>query len=164
MFALAIVLIQSLISLQVEYGTTLPDLLYVLCIVLLYWVIAPVILLFGTGFFFTSYIAYKYQFIFVNIRSYESGGLFFYGLYKYSMTGLVTASVLFIAYMGIKQGVAQTPLLVPLPFMIVYFWRYTERQFKVLSHNIPFDTAVRDDDDRANLTCSEHHLTHQQVC
>ena len=32
---------------QVEYGTTLPDLLYVLCIVLLYWVIAPVILLFA---------------------------------------------------------------------------------------------------------------------
>lgn len=145
-----------------EYGTTLPDLLYVLCIVLLYWVIAPVILLFGTGFFSASYIAYKYQFTFVNIRSYESGGLFFYGLYKYSMVGLCTASVLFIAYMGIKQGVLQTPLLAPLPVMILYFWRYTEKQFKVLSHNIPFDTAVRDDEDRANAT-SEHHMTHQQV-
>ena len=82
------------------------------------------------------------------MRSFESGGQFFYGLYAYSMTGLLTASVLFIAYMGIKLGELQTPCLAPLPFIILYCWRHTEKEFKVLSMNMPFDTAVHVDADR----------------
>jgi hypothetical protein len=142
---------------EVEYGTALPDLLYVLCIVLLYWVITPVILVFAAAFFFTSYMAYKYQFIFVTIRSYESGGQFFYGVYAYSMTGLLTGTVLFIAYMGVKEGVLQAPLLVPLPFLIIYCWRYTEKQFKVMSVNMPFDTAVKADDDVSSNAAHDAH-------
>lgn len=141
---------------EVEYGTALPDLLYVLCIVLLYWVIAPVILIFAAMFFFSSYMAYKYQFIFVTIRSYESGGQFFYGLYAYSMTGLLAASVLFMAYMGIKEGALQAPLMAPLPFIIIYCWRYTEKQYKVMSYNMPFDTAVKADEGHSNTDAVVH--------
>lgn len=144
------------------YGNTLPYLLYVLCVVQLYWVISPVLTFFATGFFFTSYTAYKYMFAFVTIRAYESGGLFFYGLYRYSMTGLLAANVLFITYMGIKQGAVQAPLLAPLPFIILYCWRYTEKKYKVMSQTIPYDTAVRDDDDRVNNN-SDAQLTHQEV-
>jgi hypothetical protein len=142
---------------EVQYGTVLPDNLYVLCIVLLYWVISPVILLFASAFFFTSYMAYKYQYVFVNIRSYESGGQFFYGVYAYAMTGLLTGTVLFIAYMGVKEGVLQAPLLAPLPFIIIYAWRYTERQFKVMSANMPFDTAVKADDDGSSHAAHDAH-------
>ena len=52
------------ISYTVDYGTTLGNLLYILCIVLLYWVISPIILVFATGFFFSNYLSYKYQFVF----------------------------------------------------------------------------------------------------
>lgn len=141
---------------EVEYGTALPDLLYVLCIVLLYWVIAPIILIFAAFFFYSSYLAFKYQFIFANVRSYESGGQFFYGLYAYSMTGLLAASVLFMAYMGIKEGALQAPLMVPLPFIIIYCWRYTEKQYKVMSLNMPFDTAVKEDEGHGNTDAAAH--------
>eukprot|EP01032_Pedospumella_encystans_P011175 gene11175-13013_t len=145
-----------------QYGNTLPYLLYVLCVVQLYWVISPVISFFATGFFFTSYTAYKYMFAYVTIRAYESGGLFFYGLYRYSMTGLLAANVLFITYMGIKRGAVQAPLLAPLPFIVLYCWRYTEKKYKVLSETIPYDTAVRDDDDRVNNS-SDAQVTHQEL-
>jgi calcium permeable stress-gated cation channel len=132
---------------SLDYGTVLPDLLYVLCIVMLYWVIAPVVLPFSAAFFFCAYIAYKYQLVFVAIRQYESGGQFFYGLYSYSMTGMLSASVLFIVYMGIKEGILQAPLLIPLPFLVLYCWRYTEQEFREISKNMPYDTAVREDED-----------------
>lgn len=102
------------------------------------------------------------MFAYVTIRAYESGGLFFYGLYRYSMTGLLAANVLFITYMGIKRGAVQAPLLAPLPFIVLYCWRYTEKKYKVLSETIPYDTAVRDDDDRVNNS-SDAQVTHQEV-
>jgi hypothetical protein len=38
---------------RVSYGTELSDVLYVLCVVLLYWIIAPVVLLLATALFWS---------------------------------------------------------------------------------------------------------------
>jgi hypothetical protein len=38
---------------EISYGTELSDVLYVLCVVLLYWVIAPVVLLLATALFWS---------------------------------------------------------------------------------------------------------------
>jgi len=134
---------------------------------MLNWVIAPFIVIFAACFFGSSYLAYKYMYTFVIVRAFESGGLFWYGLYKYSMIGLLVANLAMIAYMGIKQGIVdaianmialhdeftqyliclslllyvgikQSPLMVPLLFIILYCWRYTEQKFLSLSSNIPY--------------------------
>ena len=142
---------------EIEYGTVIPDILYVLCIVLLYWVISPIITIFACGFFMTTYIAYKYLYLYVAVRPYESGGEFFYGIYSYSMTALLTAVVLFTTYMGIKQGVWQAPLLLPLIAIIIYAWRYTEKQYKLLSLHMPFDAAVQADDAVSSTEAKDRH-------
>eukprot|EP01034_Spumella_vulgaris_P024035 gene24035-30331_t len=136
---------------NIDYGTMLPDFLYVICITQLYWVIAPVLLIVSTMFFGASYMVWKYQYMYVVVRSYESGGVFFYGLYKYSMIGLMAGAITMIAFMGIKQGAAQTPLLIPLLAMIIYSWRYTEKQFKKLSENLPYSSAVHVDTGRGDV-------------
>ena len=35
-------------------------------------------------------------------------------------------------------GIKQSPLMLPLPFIILYCWRYTEQKFLSLSSNIPY--------------------------
>ncbi len=145
---------------SVEYGTTLPDALYVLCISLLYWVISPSILIVALLFFGGCYLAWKYQYLYVLVRKYESGGTYWYGLYKYSMMGLLASTITMMTYMSIKEAVTQAPLLLPLPFLIIFTWRYTEGKFKALSENVPFSLAVTEDKclHKENIKFSEDFL------
>lgn len=132
-------------EIHMGYGTELSDVLYVLCIVLLYWVISPVVLLFAVPLFWSWYYAWKYEFAFVVTRAYESGGEMWYLMYQYAMMGLLAGTAMFMAYMGLQQGVAQSPMLVPLPVIILMAWRYTEQMFRQQSLSMPFDLAIRDD-------------------
>jgi hypothetical protein len=110
---------------------------------MLYWVIAPIVLILATMLFYCWYIMWKYQYVFVVTRTFESGGLFWYKLYRYSMLGLMAGTITFMTYMGIKEGVSQGPLLVPLPILIYMAWRYTERRFRHQSKNLAFGTALK---------------------
>lgn len=134
-----------LADMNMDYGTTLPNALYVLCITLLYWVISPIIIVLAVLYFAGSYIAYKYQYLYVLSRNFESGGQFWYGLYSYSMMGLLASTATFMTYLSIKQAIFQAPLTLPLPFLIIYAWRHTESKFKELSQNVPYSTAVKED-------------------
>jgi hypothetical protein len=58
----------------IDYGTTLPGVLYVLCIVLTYWVIAPILQAVGALFFGAAMIAWKYYLMYIVVPNYESGG------------------------------------------------------------------------------------------
>ena len=117
--------------------------LYVLCIVLLCWVIAPMVLLLATCLFWSWYFTWKYEFVFIITRTFESGGMFWYRIYRYSMTGLMAGTITFMAYMGIKEGISQGPLLLPLPFIIFICWRHTEKRFRNASMNLAFGTALQ---------------------
>lgn len=130
---------------SLEYGTALPGELYILCIMLLYWIIAPILLLVATFYFGGAYIVLKYNVVYVLERKYESGGRFWYGLYDYSMLALMVSTITFIFYMSISQGVMQAPLLLPLPILIIFAWRYTETKYKDLSLHVPYSTAVTAD-------------------
>jgi hypothetical protein len=134
-----------LVNNSIEYGATLPDCLYILAIALLYWVIAPIVLIVATLIFGATYVVVKYQYLYVLTRNYESGGKYWYGLYYYSMLALFGSTITMIAYMSIKQAITQAPLLLPLPVIIIFSWRYTEDKFKALSQNIPYSAATKVD-------------------
>ena len=130
---------------QVQYGTELSDVLYVLCVVMLYWVISPVVVLFALPLFWSWYYMWKYQYVFVVTRIYESGGDLWFRIYKFSMLGLLAGTITFMAYMGIKQGESQGPLLFPLPIIILIAWKHTESSFKIQSKHTPFDLTIKAD-------------------
>lgn len=149
------------------YGTSLPSELYLVCIMLLYWIIAPILLFAATFYFGANYVALKYNFVYVMTRSYESGGQFWYGLYSYSMFALLVSSVTFLVYVSIKEGTYQAPVLVPLPFVIIFAWRYTEQKFKAWSLNVPYSTAVSADLDASHAgvirTFTEDFIKHPNL-
>ena len=121
------------IRLNIGYSGCLRDGLYSLTIVLLYWVIAPLLLPFSAGLFWSQYIVYKYKYAFMVQASTDYGGQFWYDLYFYSMAALLVSALTFSGYMGVKQGLVQAPLLLPLPIIIVSCWRYTHKKFHRLS-------------------------------
>ena len=125
-----------------DYGSQIPGLLYIAVVALLYWVIAPIVTMTSSFFFICLYVALKYQFLYVYVPEYESGGAFFYSLYKFTMIALMFTSVLIVAYMAIQEGIGQTILLIPLPIVVYLSWNYTEKKFKMLSQNMALNAAI----------------------
>ncbi len=136
----------SLAPVGVSYAEEAPQLLYVVCVGLVYSVIAPLLLVVAGLFASAAYAAWKYRFLYVVAPSYESGGEFWYRLYSYSLTGLMCATITIIGYVGLKEGVAQAPLLVPVPVGILLFWRYMDAKFERLSRNMAYSLAREDED------------------
>jgi hypothetical protein len=130
---------------SINYGLTLPGVLYPLCIFLTYWVISPILLAVGALLFGGLLLGWKYQLLYIVVPNYESGGAFFYGLFNYSMIGLMASTITGIAFMAIKEGAAQAPLMIPLPFIILHAWRKCDETFLRLSTNLPYSMAVHDD-------------------
>jgi uncharacterized small protein (DUF1192 family) len=132
-------------NVTMDYGTTLPDTLYILAIGLLYWVIAPLVIIIITFIFGATYILMKYQYLYIFTRKYESGGNYWYGLYNYSMIALMISTITMIVYLSIKEAYIQAPLLAPLPLIIYFFWNYTEDRFRAVSSNVPYSSALKVD-------------------
>jgi len=128
-----------------DYATLLPKFLYVFCIGVTYWVIAPIVVFVAGLLFAANYAVYKYQLCYVFVNKNETGGLFFYKLYNFSMTGLLASAVTMVVYLAIKEGEVVAPLLLPLPILIACVWRYTEEKFKTLSRGLSLAEALRVD-------------------
>lgn len=125
----------------VDYSWIYTQLLYILCIALTYWVIAPLVVVVAGLWLWAQYVLYKYKLCYVLHKQYETGGTYWVHLYSRSMVLLLTTTLLNIGYMAIKQGTTQVSALTPLPILIYASWSYTEYQFKDLTSEIPYQQA-----------------------
>lgn len=128
-----------------DYGSTLPTILYVLCIVMTYWTLAPIIAILGAFYFIGLYVVYKFKFFYVHTREFETGGTFFYGLFDNGMFCLVVSSFLITAYVSIKEGFIQASCLFPLSFVNYYCWCHISDKFKHRSSNMAYNCASSGD-------------------
>jgi hypothetical protein len=130
---------------EFDYGSTLPSFLFILCIVLTYMTIAPVMTVLGAIYFVLFYVILKYKFLFVFLPSFETGGSFWYGLYDFSMQGLLVSSITMVGYMAVKEGIAQAPFVLPIPFVILRAWAHTSKSFERVSRDMAYSRAVQAD-------------------
>lgn len=128
---------------DMDFSLVIPDKMYILCISIIYWVIAPIVGLVAGMLFFAWYVVYKFQLLYYIRPAMNTGGLYFYKLYDYSMTGLLMSTFTMIGYLGLKEGAAQMPLLIPLVFVIIFVKKYTKSKFEVISNNMALDLAMK---------------------
>ena len=64
----------------------------------------------------------------------------FYSIFSKSMISLIGGVVVLLTYLALKLTVITGPFyfLLPLPFLIIYFWRKCEGDFKNHSKVIPY--------------------------
>lgn len=130
---------------EFDYGSSLPSYLFILCIVLTYMTIAPIMTLLGAIYFIVFYVVLKYKFLYVFLPSFETGGTFWYGLYNYSMRALLVSSITMVGYMAVKEGIAQAPFVLPIPFVILRAWSHTSKSFERVSKDMAYSRAVQAD-------------------
>jgi len=129
-----------------EYGANLPNLLYVLCIVMTYWTMCPLLSILGALYFCGLYIVYKHQFLYVYTREYETGGMFFYQLFDSAMLCLVISCALMTAYVSVSGGIIPAALLFPLPITVWYCWCNITNEYEHRSANMAYNCAVSSDE------------------
>jgi calcium permeable stress-gated cation channel len=132
-----------------NYGEYLPAVLFILFILQIYWIISPLTTLFAAIYFATKYVILKYQLLYVYTPKFEMGGIFWFGLFRYAMLGLLLSSITMLGYTALKEGQGQVAILFPLPFYVYWKWGAMSHEYESAAKDIPYVCAVRVDADRA---------------
>ena len=138
-----------------DYNLLVPAVSFVLTIVAIYWVIAPIIVPFAALFFVGFYFMLKYQAIYVFESPFDTGGRFFYPMYRFAMASLLTSSVLNITFVFLKDGFIQAPLMLPLPFIVYFAWDRIDLSYRYVSEQVAFSRAVDVDNTNRDVTLEQ---------
>lgn len=125
------------------YGWCYPQLMMVLMIMVTYSCIAPFLMPFCTLFFAFAYVMYKYQLLYVYINDYQSAGYMWYAVFDRSLISLIFASITLLGYLSLELNESYYAgpfyFMLPLPFSIMYFWRYCDNKFRKASMHLSLD-------------------------
>lgn len=130
---------------SMDYGAYLPALLFIFYIVLIYWVMSPLVVVFGVVYFFMKGLILKYLFLYVYIPQFEMGGKFFFSLFRYSFRGLFMSSVIMIVYMALKQATIPAALIFPIPIIVYLYWDHLDKKYEHLALDLAYWRAVETD-------------------
>jgi hypothetical protein len=128
--------------LQIRYGVEYPDLLLVLVICLVYAVLSPLIMCFGALFFFAAGFVYRYIFLYVHVPAFESGGRFWFKVFDSTLVGLLFSTLTVIGYMTLKQGLKESPWLLPLPLVVAAFYYHCDAHYRRPCLHLALDRAA----------------------
>ncbi len=128
------------------YGWTYPSLLLVLTICLTYDVIMPVTLLLGAVYFFFVEILYTYHLLYVYVPQFEGGGRMWYKVFNRTLVALLLSHLTLIGYMAVLGAGNLVPVLVPLPCVLVPFYRHCQNGYQEASQKLSLLAARRIDD------------------
>ena len=135
-----------LANFDIRYSLVVPKVAYIMCIAVLYWVIAPLATIAAGLLFAGWYLMWKYHFLYIIVPSYQSGGMYFYKMFDYAFIGLLFSTVTFTAYMGIKES-PSAPIVIPLIFIVWFSWSHMHKKFYTISSTLAFDLAAAKDND-----------------
>eukprot|EP00569_Conticribra_weissflogii_P002247 CAMPEP_0171330718 /NCGR_PEP_ID=MMETSP0878-20121228/2205_1 /TAXON_ID=67004 /ORGANISM="Thalassiosira weissflogii, Strain CCMP1336" /LENGTH=799 /DNA_ID=CAMNT_0011831089 /DNA_START=263 /DNA_END=2662 /DNA_ORIENTATION=+ len=126
-----------------QWGYEIPQILFILMIVVLYCPIVPIMEVFGLIYFAGRYITYKHQFLHVNAQTFEGGGnATWLSIFVFIISIIYMAEAVFIAYMGLKQSPASAAFaFVPL---VVTFVFHLDLRYKTITYlqNLPLQRAA----------------------
>ncbi|CBJ31516.1 early-response-to-dehydration protein [Ectocarpus siliculosus] len=140
---------------SLNWGVFYPQLLFVLLIVFCYAAIAPIVLPTASLLYLGSYLVYKNQALYVYVQTAESGGGSMYLLFSFSMACLYIGEVVFLAYIGIKEGAYETIAAVVLIFITIFWHMHVNKKFVEMSKVQCLEAAVAADNKLLKATAAQ---------
>ncbi|KAG8994392.1 hypothetical protein FRB94_009930 [Tulasnella sp. JGI-2019a] len=126
---------------MVNYGAVYPQAILVFVITVLYSVIQPLILIFGTIYFGVAYVVYKYKLLFVFYKPYESRGQAWPITFNRLMWGVVLFQILMTGLFIVMKAGIFASLMLPLIAFSVYWGWTTSRDFAPLSEFVSLSST-----------------------
>ncbi|CAI2170750.1 11292_t:CDS:10 [Funneliformis geosporum] len=139
----------------VDYGQELAPIVLVFILVLVYSSLTPIILLFGTIYFFFGYICFKYLLLYVYFHPYESSGLSWPKIFRRIMIGVYIFQLLMIGYMSLRKSFHLAVIIMPLIVITGVYTYFVNGAYDKSSRFIPLE-SIREDqkklsDDRIDV-------------
>lgn len=115
---------------SVVWGQTVPRVVFIILVVILYMPIVPIMEFFGLIYFSGMYLVWKHQCLHVYAQDFEGGGdTTWRNVFVFLMACIYMGEAVFIAYMGIKEAPTQAALAgIPLIITILVH--------RILSRNV----------------------------
>ncbi|EJK69205.1 hypothetical protein THAOC_09569, partial [Thalassiosira oceanica] len=114
------------------------------------------------GWEYCALMVYKKQLLYVYSPTYESGGLMFPQAIQKTLLALLISQLTFIGYTLIRKGLLQVALLMPLPFLTVFFTIHMDNRYVRPSKKLSLERAVRIDRLESENTPNFSDVTYQQ--
>lgn len=139
------------------YGWEYPTQLFVIAICFTYAVISPIILPFGTVYFFFALLLYKKQILFVYTPKYESGGEHYPIAMDRTLVGLICGQFTFVGFVFLREGVKSLKYfaILPLPFLSMYMRMRFHWSYVKPCHNLSLERARGIDVEESEIVSSE---------
>nr|XP_043636908.1 CSC1-like protein At4g02900 [Erigeron canadensis] len=112
---------------------------------LVYSAITPIILPFIVVFFAFAYVVFRHQIINVYDQKYESGATFWPDVHRRIIIGLMISQFLFLGLLNTKKATNATYLLIPLPILTFWFFRFCKGRFESQFRRFPLEDAMKKD-------------------
>ncbi|EPS74192.1 hypothetical protein M569_00556, partial [Genlisea aurea] len=109
---------------------------------LVYAAVTPFILPFIIVFFAFSYVVFRHQIINVYDQKYESGAAFWPDVHRRIIIGMVISQLLLLGLLSTKDAAQSTPLLLVLPVLTIWFYRFCKGRFESAFLKYPLQDAV----------------------
>eukprot|EP00898_Chlorokybus_atmophyticus_P005530 jgi/Chlat1/5979/Chrsp4S06187 len=128
---------------EVPYHQEVPNHLNVIVLGLTYAVIAPVLLVAALLYFSLGSLVWHHQAGVLNVyeRTYESGGKLWPLVHNRVLAGLLIAQLTLIGVFGLKAASHQVLILLPLPFMTLAYYLWSNSRFMKPCKYLSLDTA-----------------------
>ncbi|GES81939.1 DUF221-domain-containing protein [Rhizophagus clarus] len=138
----------------IYYGQELPPAVFVFVLVLVYSSITPIILLFGTIYFFFGYICYKYLLLYVYFHPYESAGNLWPKMFRGIIIGLYIFQLLMIGYMSLRKSYYLSASLMPLLVITAIYYYIVKEAYSRSSEYVPL-SLLREDQKKLPTNTSD---------
>ncbi|KAF0927884.1 hypothetical protein E2562_036803 [Oryza meyeriana var. granulata] len=112
---------------------------------LVYAVVTPLLLPFILVFFGLAYVVYRHQIINVYNQRYESGAQFWPSVHGRIITALVVSQLALIGLLSTKGFEESTPVLLVLPVLTYWFYKYCKHRYEPAFVRNPLQEAMRKD-------------------
>ncbi|RHZ47076.1 hypothetical protein Glove_593g9 [Diversispora epigaea] len=120
-----------------DYGEELPPIVLIFVITLVYSSITPIIILFGTIYFFLCYLTYKYLLLYVYFHPYSTHGLAWPKIFHRIIVGLYIFQTLMIGYLSMRKCYVMAGSLVPILVCTAVYHYYVNAAYNRIADFVP---------------------------
>ena len=131
---------------SLTWGKQIPGMVFVFLVAIMYFPIVPIMEAFALIYFAGHYLVFKHQCLHVYAQEFEGGGVTTWGtLFAFLMSALYMSELVFVAYMGLKEGAIQGALgFVPFAVTILVH-RLLNRNIRQPLENLSMEAAAEVD-------------------
>lgn len=104
------------------YGSSIPDDGIIFLLGMAFSIVSPLVAPCALVYFIVRYVVNRYNIAYKCTPTYEAGGIFWLNAFNEYVCGLVAMQIIMIFVLAIKESIGPPIIVLPLPFITIFWW------------------------------------------